>query len=126
MAKGKPIPDNVRAQIIAALLQGQGVTETANQYKVDKATVSRLKRTIPADRLQQVATEKRADFENLIAEYVAEGLAALTAQLRVIGRPEYIQKQDAASLATLHGVVNDKIVRLLAAFQPADDANGDA
>jgi transposase-like protein len=121
MARGVRISQEVRAQIVAALLQGQEVTKVAEQFSLPHSTVSRLKKEIPPNELDEVGRKKKESFANLIADYVSEGLTALTAQLREVGKPEYIKRQDAASLATLHGVINDKLVRLLSAFEPAGE-----
>jgi len=119
MARGKRISDEVRAQVIAALLQGQGVTKVAEDLGVPQPTVSRIKKAIPRPSLDKVESKKRESLENLLINYVCEGLETLTAQLQEVRRPEYVQKQDAASLATLHGVISDKLTRILSAFEPA-------
>lgn len=125
MARGKAHSDEVRAQVIAALLSGQGVTEVAEQYNLPKSTVSRLKYQIQ-DKLEQVGTKKKRDFGEMLARYLEANLSALTAQAKAVSDPAYIKRQAAHELATLHGVMADKGIRLLeAAAQFSDDEDAD-
>ncbi|MBK8912971.1 MAG: hypothetical protein IPM61_16855 [Chlorobi bacterium] len=100
---------------MAALLAGQSVSEVAADYKIDRSLVSRWKQQIPADRMHQVALKKQHDFGELLSEYLATLLTTLKVQAEVAGDPDYIRKQPAAELATLHGVMADKGIRLLEA-----------
>lgn len=125
MPRGKAHSDAVRAAVMAALLAGQSISEVATSYNIDKSIVSRWKRQIPNERLQAVATKKSHDFGELLGNYLATLLKALTAQAEVAGDPAYIKKQPASELATLHGVMADKGIRLLEAAQAANQDDGD-
>ena len=105
---------------MAALLSGQSVTEVAAQFNLGKATVSRWRSTISLERLEQIGTEKTENLERLLMNYVRQNLKTLTAQSEVAGRASYIEKQPASELAVLHGVMADKTVRILAAFEPSE------
>lgn len=120
MAKGKRISDQKRAAVMAALLAGQGVSEVAKAHEVSKATVSRLRKGISAQKLEQVETKKRADFESLIIDYVATNLRTLKAQSEEAARPSFIRQQNASDLAVLHGVLTDKTIRILSVFEVGD------
>lgn len=115
MPRGKAHSEQVRAAVMAALLAGQSVSEVAADYKIDRSLVSRWKQQIPADRMHQVALKKQHDFGELLSEYLATLLTTLKVQAEVAGDPDYIRKQPAAELATLHGVMADKGIRLLEA-----------
>lgn len=120
--QGKRIPDEVRAQVIGALLQGQGVTQIAKDYKIDKATVSRLKKEIPEDDLQQLATKKKVDIAERISEFLDEGFNAIRNSLRITEDNAWLSKQSASELATFIGVTSDKIFRVLEAIDNANQA----
>lgn len=117
--RGKKHSDEVQAQVMAALLAGQGVSEVATQYKLDKSIVSRLKSRIPADKLQQVATKKGEEIESLLFGYLTETLTTLKEQAVIAREREYVIKQPAGELAVLHGVMADKSIRLLEALHQA-------
>lgn len=111
----------IKAQVMGALLAGQGVAEVAKQFGLDKSVVSRWSKKIPLQKLQQIATQKQQNFEELILEYVGSAVRALQAQVEEASRPEYIKKQSASELATLHGIVADKLFRILSALEPVQD-----
>ena len=121
--RGKKHSDDVRAQVMAALLAGQGVMEVASQYNLDASVVSRWKSAIPNDQLQVVATKKGERIEQLLFEYLTETLVTLKEQTILARERDYVTKQPAGELAVLHGVMADKAVRLLEAAHRAT-ANG--
>jgi len=77
MARGKAHSPEVKAQVMAALLSGQGVNEVARQYNLDTGTVSRWKKQIPQEQLQQVAAEKSVQLEEMVFGYLTENFRAL-------------------------------------------------
>ena len=116
MARGKRISDEIRANIIASLLQGQGVNDVAEEYQIPKQTVSNIKKAIKTD-LGQIGTKKK-DISELVYEYLDEGFKTAIAGLQEVRKPEYIQKQDIASYATHFGILSDKLFRILSAINP--------
>jgi hypothetical protein len=117
--QGKRIPDSTRAAVVAALLEGQAVTKVADDYKIDKATVSRLKKAIPAELLQEVATKKEIDIAGKIADHLNASFEALTNILAVTKDAAWLNKQNASDLATFSGVTADKVFRVLEAIENA-------
>jgi transposase len=111
---------DVRAAVMAALLAGQGVSEVAEQFKVSKATVSRIKASISPDRLKQLETKKEEDFGALLSGYLHETIITLTEQARYFRNETWLAKQPAAEVAVLHGVQADKAFRLLEAIEQAN------
>lgn len=107
--------DQVRAAVMAALLTGQSVTEAAKNHGIDRTVVGRWKQQLHSSPLKKSET-----IEALLLDYVRQNLMALQAQVEVAGRPEYILKQSASELAVLHGVMADKMIRILAAFEPIE------
>ena len=115
----KKLSDQTRAAIIASLLEGQAVTKVADDYKVDKATVSRLKKVLPAEALQQIATKKENEFAALISANLKGSFEAIQNILNQTKDADWLRKQSAAELATLLGVTSDKVFRVLEAIENA-------
>ena len=101
-----------KAQAMAALLAGQGVSEVAREYKLPESTVSRWKKKA---REEAGRTE---DVGALLLAYLTENLRTLRAQAETFRDREWLRKQGAADAAVLHGVLTDKAVRLLEALDP--------
>ena len=127
MAKGQgtPIPDNKKAAVIAALLAGQGVNQVAAEYKVPKASVSRLKKLIPQEQLEQVGTQKGENIANLIAQNLEASFEAIHNILQITGDAQWLGKQPADELATFLGVTSDKVFRVLEAIENAQHRSDD-
>lgn len=125
MARGKAHDEATRAAVVAALLAGQGVTEVATRHKLDPSVVSRWKASLPAEKLQEVASEKKSRFDDLLADYLAANLLSLTAMAKVASEPDYLRKQSADRLAVLHGVTADKAVRFFEAASGPDEAEAE-
>ncbi len=124
--RGKPHGDEVKAQVMAALLAGQGVNEVAEAFDVPKQTVSEWAQS---EQFGQVRTKKGERIANLTFGYLEAILDGLTKQVQIVSTPEYINKQSAADVAVLHGVMADKGFRLLSAVPTnarsgADGAGG--
>lgn len=117
--RGKRHSDEIRAQVMASLLAGQGVSEVASQYNLDISVVSRWKAAIPDDQLQVLASKKGEQIETLLFDYLVTTLQSLKNQAEIAGEREYITKQPAGEFAVLHGVMADKSIRLLEAAERA-------
>jgi hypothetical protein len=97
---------------MAALLAGQGVNVTARDYRLPKATVQRWKVEARA------AAGRSDDIGALLMGYLKSGLATLREQHVTMRDPAYLRTQSAGDLAVLHGVLMDKVIRLLEALEP--------
>ncbi len=103
---------------MAALLQGRSIGSVAKEYSIPQGTPVGESRS--PDELQPVATPKKAaEIGDLLTHTWARDLATLREQAIVFRDPVWVRRQDAAALATLHGVMTDKAVRLLEAFGKA-------
>lgn len=100
-------PPELRAEVTAALLAGQGVGDVAKRYELPVSTVSRWKG-------QADITD---DIGDLLLKYLKTGITTLTEQHEVFRDPEWIRGQPAGEMAVLHGVLTDKVVRLLEALE---------
>jgi len=112
-------PDETKAAVMAALLAGQSVSSVARAYKLPKGTVSSWKK-----RGREISTQKKQIGDKLL-ELVSIALDGAIARERVFGDPDWIRKQTAAEVATLHGICSDKTIRLLEAFQAAGEDTPD-
>lgn len=117
--RGQAHKDETRAQVIAALLAGQGVNEVSRQYSIPKATVSRIKNGLAVEQLEH---KKLSD---LVEEHLTESLKAATAIAQKVSNDAWFFKQNAADIGVLYGILTDKSIRILEAAESAN-AEGSA
>lgn len=117
--RGKAHSDETRAAVISALLEGQGVTEVADRYKLDKSVVSRWKNELAPEQLQQVSTEKRERLADLIERHLRTSLESAAGIAAKVNDETWIAKQNASDVAVLYGVLTDKSIRILEAAEAA-------
>jgi transposase-like protein len=113
--------DELRAQVLSKLLEGQSVSSVARDFKIGKATVLGWRKDAGLNGHTPVGSEKRAELGELVLGYLRENLATLKVQAEILRDKAYLQKQPAESLAVLHGVMFDKAVRLLEALDLDSD-----
>lgn len=126
VGQGRPIPDNKKAAVIAALLEGQAVSKVAEVYKVPQSSVSRLKKLIPQAQLDEVGTKKGENIANLIAANLDASFQAIKNILNQTNNAEWLNKQPADELATFLGITSDKVFRVLEAIENAQTNNNEA
>jgi hypothetical protein len=114
MPRGVPHSPELRAQVVAAVLAGTTIAQTARQFGVSKSLVSEWSQT---PEVRTVRTEKKDDLQTLIARYLEVGFHAMIQQAEVMGDPEYCRTQDADKLAISHGVLGDKLAGVAATAQ---------
>ena len=112
--------DELKAQVIAALLAGQGVCEVAREYRLSKGLVSEWKRRSLGGS-EQFGTQKRRELGELVGVYLETLLKTVTTQLEVFSNETWLRQQSASDAAVLHGVLVDKGLRLLEAAERAAD-----
>jgi transposase len=116
--------DAVRAEVMAALLAGQSVSEVAKQLRLSKATVSRIKNTILPEQLKQTETERRDKISDLIESHLVTALTSANELARkATANDSWINRQSASELAVFYGVLTDKAVRILESLETAEEAN---
>ena len=116
----------MRAQVIAALMQGQGVRDVARQFGISCGTVSGWRKDAGLNGDTPIKSEKRAEIDELLVTYLTQSLTTLRVQAEQLRDKKWLAKQPAESVAVLHGVMFDKVIRLLEAFRPAGEADGTA
>lgn len=110
-----------KAAVMAALLTGQSISSVAREYKISKSTASLWKREA-FERSVGSAPKKGGETEDLLFEYLNANLKSLCLQVEHFGDKAWLQTQDAAGLAVLHGVQTDKAIRLLEALNAGGQA----
>ena len=111
--------DDTKAAVMAALLTGQSVTQVAKEYEIPPGTVSNWKRKAweaAGDGFGASEGLPREELGALLLDYLRASLKALRIQAELFADQEWLQKQTAAEVAILHGVMTDKAVRLLEAL----------
>jgi transposase-like protein len=115
--------DEIKAQVMAALLAGQSISATADKFKIPKGTVSGWARRAGQginSELATVATQKRERIGHLIIDNLEAEMEATKAMTNVFKDEQWLRKQEASQLAVLYGVIKDKTHRVLEALP--DDA----
>ena len=106
--------DATKAAVMAALLAGQAVNEVAKQYSVNPSTVRNWKNAQTlTDAIDQ---DQRYEIGDMLLDYLREALNALRLQARHFGQTAWLDNQNAADLAVLHGVTADKALRIIEAL----------
>ena len=106
----------IKAEVMAALLQGQGLGTVSKGFDIPKATLQRWRNN--AKRIG--AVEKRESrIATLIGEYLEASLTTLRAQAEAFRDPDWLREQSASEVGVLHGIMLDKSVRILDAIERA-------
>ena len=114
MARKVSYSPETKAAAMAALLEGQAVNKVAADFKLPGGTVRAWRHRMKGTAV--VATGKREEVGDLLVQYLHANLVTLKAQLIVFADPKWLQQQNAADAAVLHGVMTDKAIRLLEAL----------
>ena len=117
-------PLEVRAAVVAAVLAGAGVVDTARRYGLQKQTVSRWVKEQRNPPLERPSSIDAAELEARIYGLVTEHTVTLRAQLQAAARPEWLAKQTAGELAALVVAENQSLIRLLGGFKPTSLSAG--
>lgn len=115
----------VKAQVMAALLAGQSISELAKAYNIPPGTIRAWKfraKDATATVLRQDATQKKSTAE-LVRGCLEAILGAVKKIAETVQNEEYIERQSASEVAVLLGVLSDKGFRILEA---AERANSEA
>lgn len=121
--QGKRIPDEIRAAVLAELLAGHTVTHVSEKFKIPQGTVSRLRKAIPAEKLNEIETKKGERIAELITQNLELSFQAMNNIASQTANVEWLNRQNAHDLATLFGVTADKIFRVLEAIENARAAS---
>lgn len=118
------MPDEVRSLIITMLVVGHYQTdaEIAEVLGVSKASVSKIKKTIPPELLEGITQKRQAEIGMLVSQVLEESLIAAERIVRITSNEKWLAAQSASDLATFFGVISDKTFRILQAIEAANEA----
>jgi hypothetical protein len=120
MARGVEITPEVRAQVIAELLTGAGVNETARKYSLGAKSVSRIKASLAEGQLTQVDTEKRRRIDDVLMDCVTRHTEALNRFVEYVCQPEYLKTKEPDALGRLYEKLANTPLSILEAASAAD------
>lgn len=108
----------VKAQVMAALLMGQRITDAAKEYKIPESTIKGWAKRLRDEVYPQVVAGdvQRERIGGLILDNVEAMLEATKELMNVVKDKEWLKKQSASEIAVFFGVVSDKTYRLLEAL----------
>lgn len=116
--------NEVRAQVIAALLSGQSAVFVSRQFNVPIGTVrSWWSRENRGANIVDTTDATRTRIGELIVEYLSEALQTMIAQVRVARDEKWLKAQEGSQFAVLHGVISDKATRIIEVI--AQEEQGD-
>jgi hypothetical protein len=107
----------VRYSALCMIIAGNSPNMIAEALGVSYQTIYSWKKNLRGE-LEKLSEENRTQIQLSLFTTILKSQAALQAQLDVFTDKEWLRKQPAQELATLHGVVHDKSIRLLEAFAP--------
>ena len=117
----KRYDDSTKAAVMAAVLAGQAVNEIAKDYNIPASTIRGWKYGTKLD--GAVDQEQRYEIGDMLLSYLREILNALRLQAIQFGKATWLNSQNAADLAVLHGVAADKAIRIIEALAGSDSAD---
>lgn len=115
MSERREYSEEQKAAVMAALLAGQSVSSVARDYHIPQGTVKRWS-AAAKDQIEPVRSAKKERIGELLIDYLEANLITLHAQAKVFANEEWLLEQSASESAVLHGVLTDKVIRLLEAL----------
>jgi len=115
--RGIKTSEGARVGIIAALLEGGAVSETARRFGVEKATVTRIKQLIPEKVLNVVETEHQDTIYDLIADHLRASLHGATRIAELTENTKWIEQQSVKEIRDFYGELTEKSIRIYDIFK---------
>jgi len=112
--KYKRYTPEIRAEVLSALLEGQAISKVSDDYKIPLSTIQNWRK-----RERQGAYGRSTEVGDMLVVYMQKSLEALTKQAEKFADFDWLDKQSASELAVLHGVMTDKVIRILEAYGKA-------
>ncbi len=114
-----PIPDDIRAKVIAELLAGANVSATARKYHLGNETVRRMKIEMSPETLGNIGEQKRRRVDELLVTTVANHFSALDRIAEYVSTPEYLKAKSPEAIATLYEKLANTPLSILEAASAA-------
>jgi hypothetical protein len=109
----------VKAAVMAALMEGQSIREASRTTGVPKTTVQHWNEELRGmvGRVPTVPSTKKGQINELLVDLLIAKLESLIALSEHSGDKKWLQSQDASAVAMLLGVSDDKVMRMLEKFE---------
>jgi len=114
--RGERWPAEKRAEVIALLMLGNYPSHIEATTGVPENTVRDW-----AKDLGSIDALRQGRIGDLVYKYVTESLDTLASQSTTLRDPDWVKAQPADSIAILHGVICDKVCKILAAIERGRD-----
>lgn len=110
--------ETTRAAVLAALLQGQSVSQIARDFNISRPTIQRWRDASGyAGHVAVASQEKQDRIATLVSSLLEANLETLRVHTELARDKAWTHRQSAAELATFDGVLSDKTFRLLEALE---------
>lgn len=115
----KEYSPEVKATVMAALMDGQTVRQIEREHGVPKSTVAAWGKEAEAltGGVQPVPDTKKERIQSLLVDLFIAKIESQIALAKHAGNEEWLQKQDAGGVANLLGVSDDKLIRMLEKYE---------
>ena len=123
MARGKPTPPELLAEVAAALLAGMEQAEASRQFNLPPRTVARLAANL-GPKLAEVGSKKLDSIGDMLVGLIDDNTKAMRAIARVAQNGEYLKEHGPGALSDLYQTLADTTIRLLEAAGSVEDAQG--
>jgi len=104
--------EDVKARALAMLMTGTHITEVSRILRVGEATLKKWR----DEEAHLVTLEQQGKIGDLIISYIRQSFETLIKQSEFFSNETWLLKQKASDVAVLHGVIADKMHRLLEAM----------
>lgn len=124
----KEYTPEVKAAVMAALMEGQSIRQVEREYGVPKSTVAAWGKEAESviGGVPTVPDTKKERIGELLIELLIAKIEAQIAISKHATDKVWLLKQDASALAMFYGVSDDKLIRLLEKFESAEPVAGTA
>lgn len=111
----------VKAAVMAALMDGQSIRQIEREHGVPKSTVAAWGKETEGIvvSVRDTLDTKKAQITELLVDLFVAKLESQIALAQHAGDKTWLQKQDASAVAMLLGVSDDKLIRLLEKYESA-------
>lgn len=118
---GKEYAPEVKAAVMAALMDGQSLRQIEREYGVSKSTVSTWSKEAQTlvSGVQDISDTKKERIAGLLVDLLIAKIESQIAISQHVKDKTWLMKQEASALAMMYGVSDDKLVRLLEKFESA-------
>jgi transposase len=121
----KDYSPEVKAAVMASLIEGQSIRQVSREHGVPKTTVARWGEEASGiiAGVPSVPDTKKEQIGGLLIDLLVAKLESQVALHKHTADKGWLNKQEASALAMLIGVSDDKLIRLLEKFEDDGSAS---